>query len=129
MIKNPITGRNIKIGGQTHLKLICDNILPRESLDMNKISCVTHSRQKYTKPDIQFTERKNTHFTNISQIAKELKIDVFSLLGYISNEFEDIKICKNKDAILLIVPGYEPYIGEMVKDYIKDVLTERDFNQ
>jgi translation initiation factor 2 beta subunit (eIF-2beta)/eIF-5 len=130
MIKNPNTNKMIKIGGKTHLHLISNNTLSRDTLDINKVSIVTNSRQKMPIPVIEF-HKKSTHWLNFSKIVKSIKCDKYELIEYLKKDFETLKILMNKEEIIIIFPGREIFLSDVIKDFIKMYSEENniDWNQ
>lgn len=127
-ILNPQSGRQIKIGSQTHKLLIAKKILSRDTLDTEKISIVENSRQKMPLPIIIFN-KNSTQWINAKEIADALNVNIFDMIKFISLEYEEMKISYNKKAFLIIFPSREPFIFQIVKDYIKSISKDVDFNQ
>jgi translation initiation factor 2 beta subunit (eIF-2beta)/eIF-5 len=130
MIKNPNTNKMIKIGGKTHLHLISNNTLSRDTLDINKVSIVTNSRQKMPIPVIEF-HKKSTHWLNFSKIVKSINCDKYELIEYLRKEFDKLKIIINKEEFIIIFPGREIFLSDVIKDFIKIYTEENniDWNQ
>lgn len=130
MIKNPNTNKMIKIGGKTHLRLIANNTLPRDTLDINKVSIVENSRQKMPIPIIEF-HKKSTHWLNFTKIVKGIKCDKYELIEYLRKEFDTFKILMNKEEIIIIFPSREIFLSDVIKDFIEIYTKENniDWNQ
>ncbi len=130
MIRNPTTNKMIKIGGKTHLRLIANNTLPRDTLDINKVSIVENSRQKMPIPIIEF-HKKSTHWLNFNKIVKSIKCDKYELIEYLRKEFDILKILMNKEEIIIIFPGKEIFLSDVIKDFIKKYSEKHniDWNQ
>ena len=130
MIKNPETGRLIKVGGNLHLKLISDGKLQRETMDLNKVSIYNNSRQKMPNLIIEFN-KKSTHWLNFSEIVKCLKCSEYELIDFLRKDFDTMKILINKKEIILIFLGREIFLKDVINEFIKDYTTENeiDWNQ
>lgn len=126
-IKNPETGRYITVGGTTHLSLVMKGVLDRETLDIGKKSVVEGSRQKVALVKVEYFA-KSTHWTNISQVASGLHVSVWDLLQYFTTEFEELKICYSRGNYRILFPGREPFIQEVVDDFIKQHSKNNNLN-
>lgn len=121
---NPKTNRKIKIGGATHLRLIQENILDKSTLDMNKVSIYKTSRQKMEKAKVEFY-KNTTHLLNLKSISESLGCDVFDIIKYITNEFDEFKLCFRKGDIRIIFPCKELFIQEVINDYVELYVKEK----
>lgn len=130
MIKNPNTNKMVKIGGNTHLRLIANNTLTRDTLDLNKVSIVKNSRQKMPMPIIEFN-KKSTHWLNFNQIVKSIKCNEYELIDYLRKDFESLKIIIHKKEIIIIFPGREIFLSDVIIEFIKNYSEKRniDWNQ
>lgn len=116
-IKNPKTGRLIKIGSQTHKALIKSGLLDRDTLDIGKKDIVAGSRQKMPVPKITHFD-KCTHFSNVKEIADAIGCNMFMLIDWFTSEFTDMKICYNAYSTLIIFPQHEYFIDNIIDDFI-----------
>jgi len=117
---NPITDMKIKIGSRTHIELVSKGIFERHTLDIDKVPIVDGSRQTMHLPKIQYTN-KSTHIKNIKQIATDLHVSEFMLLDWFSKNFDEMKICYNLKETVIILPGREPFILTVIKDFIANL--------
>jgi hypothetical protein len=117
MIRNPKTGRPIKIGGGLHRALVLEGVMGRETLDIGKVSIVADSRQKMPMAAVESFE-KTTHWTNVKEISKAIGCSTFAIIEWFTKEFDEMKICYRKDAVRIIFPGKEPFIQRVVHDFI-----------
>lgn len=127
-IINPLTGARLQHGSKTHIKLINDNVLNRDTLDINKISIINDSRSVRSKAILEFT-KTNTHFTNINQIANELSVDPLEIISYMRNEFEMMRIIIHNKTVRVIIDGHEPFIDRVIQDYINNNLKNERWNE
>ncbi len=118
-IVNPETGKTIKVGGNTHKSLILKGVLTRESLDTGKVSIVEGSRQKMPLPAILHYPN-STHFTNVKEISEAIGCSLFEIAEWFSKEFDTMKLCYSKTSTTIILPQYEPFIENILKDFITD---------
>ena len=72
---------------------------------------------------------KSTHWTNADDIARELGVHLFTLIKYLTQEFDEIKFCYNKNRSLIIFPGYEPFIDNCIDNFVKKELGHVNFNE
>lgn len=124
MIRNPKTGRDIKIGGAAHRRLVQEGVLERETLEQGRVSIVEGSRQKMPLVALeQFG--KSTHWTNAQGIAEAVGCSVFVLLEWFAREFDEMKICVNKRVVRVIFPTREPFIQDAVHAFVAEVSNRR----
>lgn len=124
MIRNPQTGRDIKVGGAAHRRLVQQGVLERETLDQGRVSIVEGSRQKMPLVTLeQFG--KSTHWTNAQEIAEAVGCSVFTLLEWFAREFDEMKICVNKRVVRVIFPTREPFIQDAVHAFVAEVSNRR----
>lgn len=118
-IVNPVTGRMIKIGGETHQRLVQKETMQPESLEINKKSVIEHSRQTRNKTELTFHKNK-THITNLAKISEQISCSPYEVIEYMHKKhFDQLKIVLSKNNLLVIVDGIEPYIDNIIDDYIK----------
>lgn len=130
MIKNPDTDRMIKIGGHTHLRLIANKKLPRDTLDIDKVSIMENSRQKMPRPIIEFNKR-STQWLNFDPIIKSIKCDKYEMIEFLRKEFDNIKVIFNTKGTIIIFPGKEIFLSDVIKEFIQKFTknNEIDWNQ
>jgi len=134
-IVNPNTGRHIKVGGQTHWKLIKEGILEHNTLNLNKENIRKNTRAKYTKPVVIYN-KKTTQFTNLIVIVDDINkiigrfvddssVNQYDIIRHFKKEYPVLKIITDSDT-KLIFPGKEPFICDCLKDYIDDLFKSFD---
>lgn len=117
MIVNPITKKQIKIGGSRHTNLVQRGILGRETLDIGKVEIIDGSRQKRSVATIEYFA-STTHWTNIDSIANDIGCSIFCLIEWFTKEFDEMKVCYNKETTRIIFPGRECFINETIIDFV-----------
>lgn len=80
-------------------------------------------------PKVQVEQNlKSTHWINIKEIAKAIGCPIFELLDFVSKEYDDMKICINKENVRVIFPNKEFFIQETVFDFIKQRSREKKYD-
>ncbi|MBS0626645.1 MAG: hypothetical protein JSS09_00360 [Verrucomicrobia bacterium] len=122
---NPNTGRSIKIGGTTHMRLVQSGIVSRETLDTNKVEVHDGSRQKRESSKLEFHE-SNTHWTNPSEICKQLDRGISDLIEFLEKFFPSFRLIYNDKKCRIIFPKYEPFIDRIVDDFVSKTVVCRE---
>jgi len=82
--------------------------------------CPSDQYSRYKRPKTLFEfHKKATHWTNCDDIAIACNVDSFDLLAYIRKDFDSFKIIIQKGIIRVVFLGYEPFIDQIIEDYIK----------
>lgn len=125
---HPVRGTRIKIGSKSHLKLISDGILDRDTLEATCQPIVPDVRSTRPRVVLEFTA-KNTHIINLAEIAKALAVDPLRIVSYMRSEYETMRIVLHRDSIRLIVDGREPFVDRVIDDFVVNQLGTRGWNE
>lgn len=88
------------------------------SLDPNDPYC----RYRYPAPTTDHHGR-SMHWTNASEIATALRVNVWTLVANLSEEFENFRVFQetsprtHKTKIRIIFPTIEPFLGAWLSDF------------
>jgi hypothetical protein len=125
-IINPLTKKQIKVGGQTHLHLVQTKTMDSETLTKDKVSIVTNSRQKMPLAQLQ-VHKKSTHLLNANEIANALAVPTWALLEHFATEFNNIKVIFSGKSILVCFPDCDVPVQDAIKNFVA-TLSNRNFN-